>query len=107
MKCVSTATASIFSSGSTTGTDFDSMINAPISDLDVVVLAPIGKDCAFIRQLLRQSGVSVRGLENAAALIASIPENAGAAVVSEEALSEGDITALARKLQSQPQWSDF
>src|SRR5215469_8187192 len=88
-------------------TDFDSMTNAPISDLDVVVLAPFGKDGALIGKLLRQSGVTVRAIEDATALIAAIPANAGAAIVSEEALEERDITALARKVESQPQWSDF
>jgi len=83
------------------------MTNASISDLDVVVLSPFGKDCALIGKLLRQSGITVRAIEDASALIAAIPANAGAAIVSEEALEERDITALARKVESQPQWSDF
>jgi signal transduction histidine kinase len=83
------------------------MTNAAITDLDVVVLAPFGKDCALIERLLHQSGFRARSMQDAAALMEAIPENAGAAVVSEEALAENDIVLLARKLEAQPQWSDF
>jgi signal transduction histidine kinase len=75
--------------------------------LYVAVLAPFGKDCALIEKLLRQSGLQVRPMPNAEALIGAIPDGAGAAVVAEEALTEHDIAMLGRKLQSQPQWSDF
>lgn len=83
------------------------MTSASITDLDVAVLAPFGKDCALIEKLLHRSGFRARAMQDAAAMIAVIPENAGVAVVSEEALVEHDITGLAKKLESQPQWSDF
>lgn len=83
------------------------MTSASITDLDVAVLAPFGKDCLLIEKLLNQSGLRVRATEDAATLIAAIPDNAGVAIISEEALEEHDITVLARKLKSQPQWSDF
>ena len=83
------------------------MTSAAITDLDIVVLAPFGKDCALIEKLLDQSGFRTRAMQDAAAIIAAIPENAGVAVVSEEALEEHDITVLARRLELQPQWSDF
>ena len=83
------------------------MTSASITDLDVAVLAPFGKDCLLIEKLLNQSGLRVRTTEDAAALMATIPDNAGVAIISEEALEEHDITVLARKLKSQPQWSDF
>lgn len=83
------------------------MTSACTTDLDVAVLAPFGKDCALIEKLLRQSGFRSRAMEDADALITAIPENAGAAVVSEEALEARHITVLAGKLESQPQWSDF
>jgi signal transduction histidine kinase len=83
------------------------MTSASITDLDVAVLAPFGKDYALIEKLLHQSGVRSRAMKNAAALIETVPNNAGVAVTAEEALEEQDIVALARKLESQPQWSDF
>lgn len=83
------------------------MANSLVSDADVVVLAPFGKDCALIEKLLRQSSMAVRRAKSAAALMAAVPDNAGVAVVSEEALDERDIIALTRKIEMQPRWSDF
>jgi signal transduction histidine kinase len=83
------------------------MSNSTITDLDVVILAPFGKDSALVEKVLRQSGIRVRVLPNAAALAAAIPQNAGAAVIAEEALVGHDIIALGGRLESQPAWSDF
>jgi signal transduction histidine kinase len=83
------------------------MNNPAISDMDVIVLAPFGKDSPLIEKLLRRSDVQVRVMANASAFVASIPQDAGAAIVSEEALLDYDISLLAQKLETQPQWSDF
>jgi signal transduction histidine kinase len=83
------------------------MTSRPDTELDVVILAPFGKDCALIDKLLQQSGIRARAVAKAAALIAAIPETGGAAIVSEEALTELDIALLAHKLETQAQWSDF
>jgi signal transduction histidine kinase len=85
----------------------DSMANPAITDLDVVVLSPFGKDSALIGKLLRQSGVRCHAMANADALIAAVPQDSGAAIISEEAMWERDIALLGGKLESQPQWSDF
>jgi signal transduction histidine kinase len=77
------------------------------SELDVVVLAPFGKDAALIEKLLLQSGLGVWVVADADRLIEIIPKKAGAAVAAEEALPEPAISALALKLESQPAWSDF
>lgn len=83
------------------------MTDTTISDLDILVLAPFGKDSALIEKVLRLSGMQVRVARDGATLVAAVPENAGAAIISEEALLETDITILGAKLASQPQWSDF
>ena len=77
------------------------------SDLDIVILAPFGKDAALIEKLLRQSGIQVRIVGEADDLISTVPEDAGAAIVAEEALHEQNITRLTQKLEAQPAWSDF
>ncbi|HLV85571.1 MAG TPA: sensor histidine kinase [Candidatus Sulfotelmatobacter sp.] len=87
--------------------DSGSVNNLSASDLDVVILAPFGKDCALIGKVLRNSGVEVRSAGDSGCLVDAVPENAGAAVVAEEALVEDDIGNLGRKLKAQPQWSDF
>jgi signal transduction histidine kinase len=77
------------------------------SDVDVVILAPFGKDAALIEKLLRQSGIPVRVVADANDLISGVPQDAGAAIVAEEALHEQHITRLTQKLEAQPPWSDF
>jgi CheY-like chemotaxis protein len=81
--------------------------NPAPSDMDVVVLAPFGKDSALIEKVLGKSGMQVRAVPNVAAFAGAVPHGAGAAIVAEEALLEQDITSLAQNLESQPQWSDF
>lgn len=83
------------------------MTDKQSNDFDVVVLAPFGKDSSLIENVLRQSGISVRITPGANEFVAAIPENAGAAVVAEEALSENHIPELTQKVKSQPPWSDF
>jgi len=83
------------------------MTDPATSDLDVLILAPFGKDSALIESVLRQSDVRVRIAANGRDLIAAISENVGAAIVAEEALLEQDIQELAHKVGSQPPWSDF
>jgi signal transduction histidine kinase len=84
-----------------------SIVSPSTHDLDVVVLAPFGKDSVLLEKVLRQSGVRVKILAGSPALVASVPQDAGVAIVAEEALHDPDITILARKLEAQPPWSDF
>jgi signal transduction histidine kinase len=87
--------------------DYDRMNNPAITDLDVLVLAPFGKDSALIEKVLNRSGARVRIVGGAEELVAAIPHDAGAAIVAEEALVERDIAGLSCILESQPAWSDF
>jgi signal transduction histidine kinase len=75
--------------------------------MDVLILAPFGKDSSLIGKVLSQSGMPVRIAANADELVAAIPEGAGVAIVAEEALLEAEIKEVARRLESQPQWSEF
>jgi signal transduction histidine kinase len=77
------------------------------NDNDVLILAPFGKDSVLIESVLRQSQIQVRVAANAKDLVASIPEDASAAIISEEALEETCIADLAHRVGSQPAWSDF
>ena len=83
------------------------MTDPSTRDLDVLILAPFGKDSALIQNVLRQSGVKVSIVANARDLVAAIPDDAGAAIVAEEALRDQDISQLALKVEAQPPWSDF
>lgn len=83
------------------------MINPDQHEIDVLILAPFGKDSALIENVLRQSGFKARVVVNAREIIDAIPDNAANAIVAEEALDEETIGELSRKLEAQPPWSDF
>ncbi len=86
---------------------YDSMNEATHRDLDVLILAPFGKDAVLIDNVLTQSGVKACIVADAKAIVDAIPDKAGAAIVSEEALDDEVILEVARKLEAQPPWSDF
>jgi signal transduction histidine kinase len=85
----------------------ESVNNPAVTELDVVVLAPFGKDSALIERVLSRSGVRVRTVAAASTLTGTIAESTGAAIVAEEALIDRDIAGLSYVLTSQPRWSDF
>jgi len=82
-------------------------MNEAPNELDVLVLAPFGKDSALIAKVLEQSGTAARVLASAKELTEAVLDSAGAAIISEEALCEREIVELAGKLESQPPWSDL
>jgi len=83
------------------------MTEISISNLPVLVFAPFGKDAALIEGVLRQSAVTVCSLPTVQELGSAICETAGAAIITEEMLQNGTISALAHRLSLQPRWSDF
>ena len=82
------------------------MAEVNTSNLPVLVFAPFGKDAALIERVFRQSDVSTRLLPCFEDFETSISEDAGAAIITEEVLPNGAISALAQKLSAQPPWSD-
>jgi len=83
------------------------MNDASNHELDVLILAPFGKDAPLIENVLGKSGMNACIVGNAREIVAAIPDKAGAAILAEEALDEATIEELASKLQGQPRWSDF
>ena len=73
----------------------------------MLVFAPFGKDAALIERVLAQSAITICTLPTLQQLEDAISENAGAAIITEEVLQNGAISALAQKLSVQPPWSDF
>ncbi len=73
----------------------------------VLVYAPFGKDAALIESLFRNANITARLLGRFEDLEKSISEDAGAAIMTEEVLQNGVISALAQRLSVQPPWSDF
>ena len=76
-------------------------------DYRVLVLAPTGKDSALICQVLGDYGHYCEACKDAQQAADQIRENAGVAVVAEEALSPRQVQILAKVISQQPSWSDF
>ncbi len=83
------------------------MAEISTGDLPVLVFAPFGKDATLIARVLLKSDITIRTLPTLEELQAAISEEAGAAVITEEVLQNGAISALALRLSQQPRWSDF
>lgn len=73
----------------------------------VLVLAPQGRDAQLCCDVLERAGIDARPCKDIAALVAGIANEAGAAVVVEETLTNGALVRLAGCLGKQEAWSDF
>lgn len=73
----------------------------------VLVCAPFGRDASLIRQHLSSAGLIAQVCSTMQELSAAIGEGAGAALISDEALSADSVECLRAELARQPPWSDF
>jgi signal transduction histidine kinase/ActR/RegA family two-component response regulator len=72
-----------------------------------LVLAPQGRDAAVACAMLREAGLRSHICPAIPALVRELAAGAGFALVTEEALRDADIAALAGWIAGQPEWSDF
>jgi signal transduction histidine kinase len=72
-----------------------------------LVLAPQGRDAAVAAQMLREAGMRSHICSGVPELVRELAGGAGLALVTEEALIETHINALAEWIRAQPEWSDF
>jgi signal transduction histidine kinase len=80
---------------------------ASTHDSRTIILAPTGKDNLLIASLLERRGIPCHAVETASELCREILTGAGAAIVSEEALSAPAIAEMQQVIEQQPPWSDF
>lgn len=73
----------------------------------VLLLALRGRDAAVIRQILERQTLECQECRSVAQLAASLDEDAGLAIVTEESLEGIEGSGLAYWLAGQPAWSDF
>jgi hypothetical protein len=73
----------------------------------ILVLAPRGRDCEIISQLLGGVGSGCEASDNLDGLVANLACGAATAIVTEEALAASDQSQLTDWLERQPPWSDF
>ncbi len=80
---------------------------SPHSGEHVLVHAPYGRDAAMICGFLAKAGMTAAACTTVEEIIAQLDDNTGAVLVSDEALNQASIGALAAVLHTQPPWSDL
>jgi signal transduction histidine kinase len=75
--------------------------------IDVLVVAPTGRDAALSRQLLEQAGLRVRVCDTVDDVCAHIDESSGVLLIAEEAFDRAARETLLTALRDQPTWSDI
>jgi signal transduction histidine kinase len=78
-----------------------------LHDNRTIILAPTGKDSSLIAGLLERCGMPCHHVGSVDQLCIEIGLGAGAAIISEEALSGGGIPKLRSLVEQQQPWSDF
>ena len=73
----------------------------------VLVLAPVGRDGAIACEVLSKAGMTAEVCGSIDALCEGIGADAGAVVLTEEALSPSASQALLKACERQPTWSDL
>ncbi|ACS37990.1 PAS domain-containing hybrid sensor histidine kinase/response regulator [Methylorubrum extorquens] len=73
----------------------------------VLILTPRGRDAAVIEGVLDRSGIHATVCANVAEWLTGLREGAGTALVTEEALADGDTADVFAWLDAQQPWSDF
>jgi len=73
----------------------------------VLVLAPVGIDAKLMQRAIVDAGLEAESCEDVACLCTELLRGAGAAVFTEEALTEAGVRTLLAALDRQPAWSDL
>jgi signal transduction histidine kinase len=77
------------------------------TDWRVLLLAPTGRDAQMAGQVLSQAGVFAEACGDIEDFCRRLSEGAGAAFITEEALTATALMRLVETLGEQPPWSDF
>lgn len=76
--------------------------------LQVLLVAPTGRDARLIANALRVSNVQCELMKDVASVVAVFKaKDVGAILIAEEALEEEAITELSSALTQQPSWSNL
>lgn len=73
----------------------------------VLILAPLGRDGDVAAALLREAGLEPFVCRDLQTFEQNLGDEAGFAVVTEEALRSSNLRGISARLASQPPWSDF
>ena len=73
----------------------------------VLILAPRGRDATIAGELLGRHGIETDICADQSALIAGLRTGAGVVLMTEEALTIGDMAELSEWVAAQPAWADI
>lgn len=76
-------------------------------ELDILVLAPTGRDGPLICEMLARRGFACEAYASVHELCRGIAAGVGAVVLTEEALAGGGMDELNKVVEAQPPWSDI
>ena len=82
-------------------------VNGGLVDERVVVLAPTVMDAALSRSILTEAGMACHLCTDLCDLCRTFDAGAGAILLTEEVLGEGDSHRLVQTVQGQPDWSEM
>ena len=84
-------------------------MTTPAADAErTLILAPQGRDALLAKGILREASIAADICVDLSEFIDAVAQAKGdVAIVTEEALSERDLSGLLRWVSSQPPWSDF
>jgi signal transduction histidine kinase/ActR/RegA family two-component response regulator len=77
------------------------------ADERVLLLAPTGRDAHMISRVLGEEGVATEACADIEEFCQKLTDGAGAAFITEEALTPRALNCLVEVLAEQPPWSDF
>lgn len=73
----------------------------------ILILAPRGRDADIASALLSEAGRRTRICSNVGELCTELENGAALAMITEEAIANGDLSALSVWVSAQPPWSDL
>jgi PAS domain S-box-containing protein len=73
----------------------------------VMILAPFGRDADVAVAVLAEAGIDSQACADLDDMTARLAQGAGAAILTDDSLHNGDLTPLSQWLNAQPSWSDF
>lgn len=90
-----------------TRSQHQSQIEPNSSELDVLIVAPTGRDATLLSEQLERRGIGVRICASVAEICELDLADVGALLIAEEAMGRGALDSLTKFLLDQPPWSDL
>ncbi|HYG75277.1 MAG TPA: ATP-binding protein [Planctomycetota bacterium] len=75
--------------------------------MDAIIVSPSAADAQLTRLLLNDAGIAASEAVAVRDVVVCLPDQAGCAIVVEEALNQDAVDALSDVLRRQPAWCDF